>query len=398
MPLLHVIFINYHEFSGASGIHIYHLGRQLSALNVSVSACIPGDPASIERFGPKVFDVDGFGFADAAKRVKAMRAGGRQVLLHAWTPREKVRKFTSRLARNTGATYLVHLEDNEHHIADVFHALQPKPTLLNWRKRWRASQNVAHPEHMAHFLKGAAGVTCLTEKLLEHSPAGVPTHVFWPGAEAEFFAIPPRPDQAIRAELGVAPHEFALTYPGNTHPANFDDMATLYDAIAALNAGGHAVRLIRVGADHRLGVDRFGVSNERPWLTHLGDRPARELVRYISAADALVQPGAADAFNDYRFPSKLTLFFASGRPVVLPFANIGRHVRDAAEALVLASGDSGEIARQILRLKSDAALRQRVGAAGRAFAHQHFHWPEIAKTMTGFYETVLANSALRRAS
>ena len=49
----------------------------------------------------------------------------------------------------------------------------------------------------------------------------------------------------------------------------------------------------------------------------------------LVAADILVQPdGSPGPFNDYRFPSKLPDFFASGRPVVLPKTNIGLYLSE----------------------------------------------------------------------
>jgi hypothetical protein len=46
----------------------------------------------------------------------------------------------------------------------------------------------------------------------------------------------------------------------------------------------------------------------------------------LALADLLVQPGKPDAFNDYRFPSKLPEFLSVGRPVILPDTNIAKHM------------------------------------------------------------------------
>jgi glycosyltransferase involved in cell wall biosynthesis len=109
----------------------------------------------------------------------------------------------------------------------------------------------------------------------------------------------------------------------------------------------------------------------------------------VRLADALVQPGRSGPFNDYRFPSKLPEFLATGRPVILPHANIGRHLRDEEECILLHDGDGLEIAASVERLLTDAELRDRVGRGGRAFATANFSWRRSAERLKLFYERAL---------
>src|SRR3954454_15121164 len=117
-------------------------------------------------------------------------------------------------------------------------------------------------------------------------------------------------------------------------------------------------------------------------------------------ADVLVQPGRADRFNDYRFPSKLPEFFATGRPVVLPRTNVGRFVEDGEEAVLLHRGDALEIAAAVERLLDDDELRAHLGPTARAFAERSFSWRASAEKLRLLYERVLrppvvAETALR---
>jgi glycosyltransferase involved in cell wall biosynthesis len=109
----------------------------------------------------------------------------------------------------------------------------------------------------------------------------------------------------------------------------------------------------------------------------------------VRLADALVQPGRSGPFNDYRFPSKLPEFLATGRPVILPHANIGRYLRDEEECILLNNGDGLEIAAAIELLLGDPELRERVGRGGRAFATANFSWRRSARRLELLYERAL---------
>ena len=84
-------------------------------------------------------------------------------------------------------------------------------------------------------------------------------------------------------------------------------------------------------------------SGLRSAVRDVGFIPRQRLWKVLAVADAFVQPGRSDAFNDYRFPSKLPDFLACGRPVILPATNIGRYLRDDVDALLLERGDADEI-------------------------------------------------------
>lgn len=51
-----------------------------------------------------------------------------------------------------------------------------------------------------------------------------------------------------------------------------------------------------------------------------------------------------------RFPSKLPMFLASGRPVVLPDTNVGTELEDGYNCLKLKSGSASEIVEKVEEL------------------------------------------------
>jgi glycosyltransferase involved in cell wall biosynthesis len=148
----------------------------------------------------------------------------------------------------------------------------------------------------------------------------------------------------------------------------------------------------------RLGKDSPGLAPPAPdGLDGVVVRVPRQkrtaVPRYLALADVLVQPGPADAINCYRFPSKLPEFFAMGRPVVLPRANVGLEVEDGEEALLLDSGDAADIAARVERILSDSALASRLAAGARRFAERSFSWPRSAAVLHEFYRRVTSSPA-----
>jgi hypothetical protein len=130
-------------------------------------------------------------------------------------------------------------------------------------------------------------------------------------------------------------------------------------------------------------------------VVDLGLLPRGDVRAVLAATDILVQPGRPDSFNDYRFPSKLPEFFASGKPVVLPHTNLGLAVRDGSEALLLDSGDAIEIAQKVELLMDDPALASRLGAAGKDFAIQRLSWRKNVAPLPDFYAHILGGRRRR---
>jgi glycosyltransferase involved in cell wall biosynthesis len=162
-------------------------------------------------------------------------------------------------------------------------------------------------------------------------------------------------------------------------------MRELYAAVLELNQGGIPVTLLRTGLDR---VDFLGAMADAvaPHVLSLGQIPHHHhLPSLMALADIFVQPGGPDAFNDYRFPSKLPEFFALGRPVVLPRTNLGTQLRHGTDAWVLDRADAAGIAGAVRTLHADPALAARLGAGAVAYAAAHFSWRRSAETLASFY-------------
>jgi glycosyltransferase involved in cell wall biosynthesis len=384
---VNVAFVNYHDFTSNSAVHIFHFANELEGLGVACAVCVPDNKESVEGLGRPAFQV--FDFFDVQSDRIGFPDGAGPSLIHAWTPRENVRRLTETLAARHECPYVVHLEDNE----DVITAEQLGVSIDDLRTAAADAlngafpQTVSHPRRSREFLARSAGVTVIIDTLLEFKPESVPGEVIWPGLDFELFA-PRAADAALKRDLGLTEREFVTVYHGNSHPANMGEMRSLYLAVEAINRRGFPVRLVRLGRDY---VDFLGRDLEivKQHVIDRGFVPRVQLGRYLSLADVLVQPGRSDAFNNYRLPAKLPEFLLSGRPVVLPATNIGRHLDDGQNCILLRKGHALEIASSVERLLDNPSLRNQIGEGGRKFAQQNFSWPRSAQKLKRFYARAL---------
>ncbi len=381
---MHIVYVNHANFRGNSGIHIFPLANIMVKRGHKVTVFVPDDPSSVEmHMGEYIFDVRRF---DDNGRLP--NYGG--MIIHAWTPRERTRKQTCKLAKEYNVPYIIHLEDNEEKIVEdalgqPFSYLERKST----RKLDKLiPEHLSHPHRYKNFLDHASGATCIIESLKHFVPKSIPVAFFWPACEEEMFNIPEYPVLDVRKKLGIPKDVLVLAYLGNMHSSNQYDVSALYKAIGILNDQGRYVRLIRTG--HNSIPFLMGANNvENKNTIELGDCCISDALGYLSASDILVQPGIMNEFNKYRFPSKIPMFLASGRPVVLPNVNIGKHLTNGVNCIKLVKGDPEELAQKIAFLQDNPLLSRIIGQKGRNFAKKHFCWQKSAEKLIGFYQNVL---------
>lgn len=366
-----------------SGIHIFNLANQLSSLGVKCTVCVPNQKESADILGKRVFDLFNF---DETKHV--LQAG--QVdLVHAWTPREGVRLMTEAFVEQLNVPYLVHLEDNEEAIleANLGITISELLDLPETRLNRMIPEHLSHPVRYKQFLKKARGLTMLIDTLQDFGPDNEAKEVIWPGYEESLPWNRPL-DESLRQRLNIDPDEYVVVYTGNVHHANRQEVFSLYLAVGLLNRNGVRTRLIRTGTDYVPLYDE-NLRMLDQYCVSLGHVPRTDLPAILSIADALVQPGKADAFNIYRFPSKLPEYLASGKPVLLPHANIGRILRNEEEAIILKQGNALEIAQTLEALFPDRTRCERIGAGGRQFAEKNLRWQKSAEKLMNYYNRLL---------
>jgi glycosyltransferase involved in cell wall biosynthesis len=380
-----VLFVLHGDFVSNSAQHVHALANELCRLDCDCAVAIDGDPATYAALNAPLYRP--YTYAEALRNGVWFENGSQADIVHAWTPREKIRRFCEGL-RAWGHPFqlVVHLEDNED---ELLHTALGK-TARELRGLDEAQLDALIPDHLSHpiraarFLEEAAGVTLLIERLGEFAPRQKPTCVFWPAADASLF-YPRPPDNGLRESLGIPADRAVLVYIGNVHPANHREVRSLYVAAAMLNREGRKTTLVRTGENYHPFLEQES-DCFKDCVIHLGRVERKLIPELLALADALVQPGRAGAFNDYRFPSKLPEFFAMGKPVILPATNIGLHTEHKRHAYVLPQADALGIVEAVEEILDDAPLKAALEKGALEFAASHFSWQRSAEKVFHFYE------------
>lgn len=388
---MNILFVLYHDFSTASAIHVHNFANLLASRGYNCAVAVPDKKESVfeylqgnVRYYPCTFaeSIEGSGefFKDNALDI-----------IHAWTPREIVRKQCCRLQEKyPNSKLVVHLEDNEEMIVEAFLGVpyEKLKFLTEKRLQYLLPDLLASPYTYPLFLEKADAVTVITRELLEFVPVIKKKLRLWPAIDLQRFS-PEIDGKAVRRQFKITGEQFVLCYVGSVHNVNALEVRSLYLAVYFANRQGIPVRLIRAGRDV---VDFLGdCKNElKQNVFELGYVDITDVPSLMAAADLLIQPGWNDRFNRYRLPSKIPEFLAMGKPVAIPRVNIGLELKDGQEALVMEKGDVSSMIAAIHKIYNDRELGNRIGRNGREFAEKNFYDETVFNKLDEFYSAVRA--------
>ena len=390
---MNILFVNYGDFTSNSLNHIGGFARELSDKGHACAVAVPSGKESLSVIPHPCFVATLFG--EALQSPELFPDGRGADIIHAWTPREVVRRFVIayQKAAKKAAHLVIHLEDNEEFLMESYSG----KSIAELRKLTGAeidaalSDRLSNPIRYKTFLELADAGTVIVDRLGEFLPASLPRSLLQPGLEPHR-AGPVQAHPGARAELGLEAAERVIVYTGSNTFANEADILELYRAVARLNKRGIRTRLVRTGFNRPVFQEAL-TAELKAHVIDLGFIESGRLPGLLSVADVLVQPGHPGPFDDYRLPSKLPEFLASGRPVVLPKANIALHMKDGVEALFLKTGKADDIADCCERIFKDPHLSQRLGRAGADFAARHFSLAANGAGLLALYERLLEKPA-----
>jgi len=235
----------------------------------------------------------------------------------------------------------------------------------------------------------------------------IPIAVSYNGFDETLFRPLP-PSSALRKRLAPdgAP---LLLYVGRL--VTFKGLDHLLDAVARLNkqtsrqadkqTGSYnnsmsprlpvslSPRLLLAGdGPHRANLERrareLGIAER---VRFLGPLANADLPRYHAVSDAFVIPST----DHETFCIAACEAMACARPVVASrTGGLPEVVRDSETGYLVPPGDAAALADRIGALLDDAALRERLGAAGRAWALEMFTWDRVVERVLACYERALA--------
>lgn len=379
---MNILFVLYHDFTANSAGHVRSLANELVKLGHDCSVAVPNNKGSVSSLGEVLFHP--LEYADAFEAGFGFSNEGGPDVIHAWTPREGVRKYCQRILKTSKSRLFIHMEDNEWHLLTccLGQSLEALMRLESEELDNLVPDSLSHPHRAMDFLRAADGVTVIIDRLREILPPVRTTMELWPSADEKLFR--PGAKHALgRARMGIPENSTVIVYTGNVHVANAHEVRSLYLAVAILNREGFPATLLRAGRDFYpfLGPDE---SWARQHSVELGMMPHSEVPSLLAFADLLVQPGNSDEFNDYRFPSKLPEFLSAGRPVILPNANIARYMKPH-HGYILEKSNAVTIADAIRKITSDQDLYQRLSVGAIEFFQTHLSWSKSARSLYDFY-------------
>lgn len=181
-----------------------------------------------------------------------------------------------------------------------------------------------------------------------------------------------------RARLGFGADEVAFAFVGTFGP--WHGAESLAEAIVRLPPSLPA-RFLFIGDGPRRAASEAVLARAGLLATRravfTGMVPQDRAPALLVACDVCVSPHVPnpDGTAFFGSPTKLFEYLATGRPVVASaLGQIGDVLEHDRSALLVPPGDVDALAAALLRIGGDAALRARLGAAGRAAAVERHSW------------------------
>jgi glycosyltransferase involved in cell wall biosynthesis len=387
---MNILFVLYGDFSSNSAHPLALYARELHACGHSCAVAVPNNIETVAQlsnifFRPLLYN-------DILNNLDSVFPDGRPAdIIHAWTPREVVRRFVTSYMAKQPTPFIVYLEDHESCIAHRTLGLNDS-TLFQQTElsiSERMSDALSHPFRYDSFIGLADAVAVIQDKLKVEAPPWVYCETVMPGVDLEFFS-PRAVDPLLREKYKIAENERVIVYHGGLNRFTQPLIETLCRAIYLINRQGYPCRLLRAGPFALNFIDQLPPEASTA-INDLGVLPRHELPNLLSLADVFVQPGKIDPFEDLRLPGKLPEFLAMGRPVVMPDVNIAHLFRDGVDAVLTQTGSAEEIAEKCIALFSNPQQADRIGKNGRLFAEKYFDVKSQTKLITDVYKIACDN-------
>jgi len=258
----------------------------------------------------------------------------------------------------------------------------PVPLLVTFHGFDTSSLPATDPSYrraLRRLFGGAAGVVAISETVRERLVRlGCPEdrlHVIPMGVPLG----PPRP-RPIRDEVR------AITV-ARLHPVK--GVPDLVDAVAKARGSGARLELDIVGdGPERAEVERRMRGHGGPVRLH-GTLPPADVARLLAESDLFVLNSRATPEGDAEgLPVSLLEAMERSLPVVATrHGGIRDAVEDGRTGLLVAEKDTDALAAALVRAAGDAALRERLGAAGRARVEREFDLERCAARLRELYDT-----------
>jgi glycosyltransferase involved in cell wall biosynthesis len=199
--------------------------------------------------------------------------------------------------------------------------------------------------------------------------AGVPANRIQRVRNWTRFGVPAETRDQARARLGWASSDFVCLHAGNM--GQKQGLDNLLEAAQVLRDPDVKIVLSGDGNDRmRLAERARALKLANLSFTDL-QAPGR-FEAMLRAADVLILQQRTSV-NDMALPSKLTAYFASGRPVVAavaPTSGAAKEIQAASAGIVVSAGEPSALAESLILLKGSPETAGRLGRAGDEHARR----------------------------
>ncbi|MBD5778700.1 glycosyltransferase [Pelagicoccus sp. NFK12] len=391
---MNILFINYGDLRSNSMEHICPYANELSKSGHSCSIAVEKiETRDLEPSGEALYSL--YNHLELAAGHSLFPNGKPADLIHAWTPRENVRKLTLEYQKRHPKTKLiVHLEDNEESILESYYlsnieelrqkALEQRQA--DWHPR------LSHPIEFRRLLAKADAVTLITPSLQKLLPICKETLVINPIIEAE--DSPQQiSDSELRQKYGLPDDTIITVFPGGITSNNREDIRNLYLAIHALQRDGIRIKLVKTGPSCDLFERSFRFDIKQVAID-LGYISERDLKGLIGLSNLLVQPGQDNAFNRDRFPCKIPVYLSSHRPCIIPSFYQPYHLPEDQICLSLTTSSPEEIAEKIKQLIDAPEIGAKLAKNAHTYALQAYAPRRNRERLERFYSQVISSSVI----
>jgi len=382
---LNVLLVNKGRMETNSGYHVKYYAERLCSLGAH---CIVAVPKMDESDQARNMPFEVRTYKDILQNGLAFKNGRGPDVVHAWTPREKVRKFCLDLANQYSFKTVIHLEDNEEYLTEntLGRPYKELAALSAEELDQLIPNDRFHPIRGWQWLNQADGLTYIIDTLAWFNTNNLPSMILPAPVDERLFY--PRPiNYELRKELDIPEDHTVLAYIGNIRPLKKQEALAIYKAVKMLNDQGIPTTLIRTGKNYvSLAEDE---SRYQKFEKPLGWVSREQVPEILAAADILVQPGWPGPFDDQRIPAKLPEYFAMGRPVILPRANLGLKAEQGREGYVLEKADAEGIVKAVKEICENKELRNKLADTAVDFYLEKLSIGGLRLNLNHYYHSLI---------
>ena len=323
-----------------------------------------------------------------AARIAQVGADWRPDILHAHSP-AMIGLAGLRAARRLGIPLLYEIrafwED-----AAVANGTGREGSMMYRATRWLETHIVRHADAVAVICEGLRG------DLVKRGIASDKIMVSPNGVDLGLFGIPPPPDRALAAELGLDDAE-VIGFIGS-----FYDYEGLDDLIAAmpilLARRPRAMLLLVGGGPMEASLQAIAAASPAAArIRFVGRVPHAEVERYYSLTDILAYPRKSTRLTDLVTPLKPLEAMAQQRLVAA--SDVGGHrelIEDGVTGTLFGPDDPAAIALALADLLDSRPLWQERRKAARAFVERERDWEVNVARYRPVYERLTGQRGAKR--